>query len=73
MQAFGELYERHNRRVYSPCLRVTANIADAEDLSQEVFIQIAEILGCAVGTSKSQLHKARRIVRRLLIGQGLNK
>lgn len=28
--------------------------------------EIAQILGCASGTSKSQLHKARRILRRLL-------
>lgn len=30
--------------------------------------EIAEMLGCASGTSKSQLHKARRVLRRLLSG-----
>jgi hypothetical protein len=29
-------------------------------------LEIANILGCAVGTSKSQLHKARMKMRRLL-------
>ncbi len=38
MKAFEELYERHNRRVYSLCLRMTQNVSEAEDLAQEVFI-----------------------------------
>jgi len=40
MGAFEELYQRHNRRVYSLCLRMTGNVSEAEDLAQEVFIQI---------------------------------
>ncbi|HEX8719367.1 MAG TPA: sigma factor, partial [Pyrinomonadaceae bacterium] len=40
MAAFEELYARHSRRVYSLCLRMTANTAEAEDLAQEVFIQL---------------------------------
>ena len=36
----GELYVRHNRRVYSVCLRMTGNAAEAEDLTQEVFVQL---------------------------------
>ncbi|HVF50033.1 MAG TPA: sigma factor, partial [Pyrinomonadaceae bacterium] len=32
--AFEQLYERHNRRVYSLCLRMTSNTAEAEDLAQ---------------------------------------
>ena len=39
MQAFEMLYERHNRRVYSLCLRMTQNPAEAEDLAQEAFIK----------------------------------
>ncbi|HEX8141138.1 MAG TPA: sigma factor, partial [Pyrinomonadaceae bacterium] len=35
MTAFEELYSRHNRRVYSLCLRMTQNVSEAEDLAQE--------------------------------------
>ncbi len=158
--AFEQLYELHRRRVYSLCLRMVGNVTEAEDLTQEVFLQvfrkvgtfrgeaafttwlhrlvvnqvlmhwrkrgvrseevieegdvgsiarphplplldrialeqaiqrlppgyrlvfllhdvegyeheeIAAILGCSVGTSKSQLHKARLKLRRLLQGEG---
>src|SRR5687767_16011539 len=39
-EAFEQLYVRHNRRVYSLCLRMTQNVAEAEDLAQEAFIQL---------------------------------
>src|SRR5712675_1418067 len=39
-QAFQALYEKHKRRVYSLCLRMTANTAEAEDLTQEAFLQL---------------------------------
>ena len=162
--AFERIYRRHHSRVYSLCLRMLRNASQAEDLTQEVFIQlyrklhtfrgdsaittwlhrltvnqvlmhfrkpivksevtadeeatpvpiaggserpdrmavidhialreaidqlapgyrlilllhdvegyehqeIARMLGCAVGTSKSQLHKARMRVRELLLGR----
>jgi len=162
--AFEELYRLHHRRVYTLCLRMTQNEAEAEDITQDVFIvllhkagdyraeasfttwlhrmtvnqvlmhfrrrvvktektthdgstpirivtgtenpsrmalidrialnqaighlppgyrmvfilhdvegfehdQISKMLGCAVGTSKSQLHKARQRLRELLTGR----
>jgi len=39
-EAFQALYDRHKRRVYSLCLRMTANVAEAEDLTQEAFLQL---------------------------------
>jgi RNA polymerase sigma-70 factor (ECF subfamily) len=39
-EAFQALYDRHRRRVYSLCLRMTANTAEAEDLTQEAFLQL---------------------------------
>jgi RNA polymerase sigma-70 factor (ECF subfamily) len=164
MQAFEELFRQHRRLVYGLSLRMTQDVAEAEDITQEVFVllfrkiggfrgeanfttwlhrltvnqvlmrfrktksrredaleddelrphesvrpssprasqlidritlesaiaklppgyraafilhdiegyeheEVARILGCAVGTSKSQLHKARTKLRKLLAGR----
>jgi RNA polymerase sigma-70 factor, ECF subfamily len=37
---FEMLYARHKRRVFSLCLRMTGNHADAEDFTQEAFVQL---------------------------------
>jgi RNA polymerase sigma-70 factor (ECF subfamily) len=39
-EAFAALFETHKRRVYSLCLRMTGNTAEAEDLTQEAFLQL---------------------------------
>lgn len=39
-EAFETLYNLHKRRVYSLCLRMTSNAAEAEDLTQEAFMQL---------------------------------
>src|SRR5439155_23819202 len=38
--AFEALYNMHKRRVYSLCLRMVSNVAEAEDLTQEAFMQL---------------------------------
>ena len=38
--AFEALYRQHKQTVYGLCLRNTHNVADAEDLTQEVFLQV---------------------------------
>lgn len=38
--AFERLYALHSRRVYSLCLRMVGNTAEAEDLAQEAFLQL---------------------------------
>jgi RNA polymerase sigma-70 factor, ECF subfamily len=39
-ECFEALYGLHKRRVYSLCLRMTGNVAEAEDLTQEAFLQL---------------------------------
>lgn len=38
--AFRQLYDKHMRTVYALCLRLTGNATQAEDVTQEVFIQV---------------------------------
>ena len=38
--AWAELVRNHHRRVYGLCYRFTGNPADAEDLTQDVFLKI---------------------------------
>ncbi len=39
-ECFELLYGMHKRRVYSLCLRMVSNTAEAEDLTQEAFLQL---------------------------------
>ena len=50
-EAFEVLYNLHKRRVYSLCLRMTANTAQAEDLTQEAFLQLFRKIGTFRGES----------------------
>lgn len=52
MTALGDLYERHRRRVYSLCLGMTRNPAQAEDLTQEVFVHLVRKIGSFRGDSQ---------------------
>ena len=67
MKAFEELYERHNRRVYSLCLRMTANVTEAEDLAQEVFIQLFRKIGSFRGESAFTTWLHRLTVNQVLM------
>ena len=48
--------------------RTVIVLHDVEGLEHE---EIASILGCHVGTSKSQLHKARARLREILAADGI--
>lgn len=39
-RAFESLYRAHVDRVYGLCLRMTGNVSEAEDCTQEAFIQV---------------------------------
>jgi RNA polymerase sigma-70 factor (ECF subfamily) len=39
-EAFAALFHSHKARIYSVCLRMTSNAAEAEDLTQDAFLQV---------------------------------
>jgi RNA polymerase sigma-70 factor (ECF subfamily) len=44
-QAFAALFQMHKKRVYSVCLLMTKDNAEAEDLTQEAFLQVFRAIG----------------------------
>lgn len=52
VSGIGVLYQRHRPLVYSICLRMTGNVSAAEDLTQEVFIQLLRKVGSFRGESR---------------------
>ena len=48
---FEALYKLHKRYVYTLCLRMVGNAAEAEDLTQDVFLQLFRKLGTFRGES----------------------
>jgi RNA polymerase sigma-70 factor (ECF subfamily) len=67
MKAFEEIYNRHHRRVYSLCLRMLQNTAEAEDLTQEVFIQLYRKIGSFRGDSAFTTWLHRLTVNQVLM------
>ena len=49
--AFATLFYTHKARVYSLCLRMTNNTAEAEDLTQDAFLQVFRKLATFRGDS----------------------
>lgn len=59
-QAFNELAKRYAGLVYGTCLRVTQNPQDAEDVSQECFLEMARRAGSINSSLGGWLHKVAR-------------
>jgi RNA polymerase sigma-70 factor (ECF subfamily) len=49
--AFATLFHAHKTRIYSLCLRMTNNTAEAEDLAQDAFLQVYRKLSSFRGDS----------------------
>src|SRR5256886_12934039 len=49
--AFASLFYSHKARIYSVCLRMTNNTAEAEDLTQDAFLQVFRKIGTFRGDS----------------------
>lgn len=50
--AFSQLYQRHYRKVFALCLRLTANEALAQEALQEVFVQVWQKISSFDGKAK---------------------
>jgi RNA polymerase sigma-70 factor (ECF subfamily) len=50
-EAFSDLFHAHKARIYSICLRMTNNTAQAEDLTQDAFLQVFRKLSTFKGNS----------------------
>jgi RNA polymerase sigma-70 factor (ECF subfamily) len=50
-RAFEHIYRLHSRRVYALCLRMVGNPAEAEDLTQDAFLQLFRKIGTFRGES----------------------
>jgi RNA polymerase sigma-70 factor, ECF subfamily len=67
MGAFEEIYKRHHRRVYSICLRMLQSPSEAEDLTQDVFIQLYRKIGSFRGDSAFTTWLHRMTVNQVLM------
>lgn len=67
MEAFEQIYRRYHSRVYSLCLRMIRNASQAEDLAQEVFIQLFRKIHTFRGDSSFNTWLHRLTVNQVLM------
>lgn len=65
--SFEALYDQHKKKVYSLCLRMVGNTTDAEDLTQEVFLQVYRKLESFRGESSFSTWLHRLTVNTVLM------
>ena len=67
MEAFENIYRRYHHRVYALCLRMIRNTTQAEDLAQEVFIQLFRKISTFRGDSSFNTWLHRLTVNQVLM------
>ena len=67
ISAFEIIYQRYHRRTYSLTLRMTGSQTEAEDLTQEVFIQLFRKIGSFRGDSAFSTWLHRLTVNQVLM------
>jgi RNA polymerase sigma-70 factor (ECF subfamily) len=65
--AFEQIYRRHFRRVYALCLRMLGDPTRAEDLTQDVFINLFNKIGSFRGDSAFTTWLHRMTVNQVLM------
>jgi RNA polymerase sigma-70 factor (ECF subfamily) len=74
-RAFAQLYSLHKKRIYSLCMRMVGNTAEAEDMTQETFLQLHRKIATFRGDSafSTWLHRlAINVVLMQLRKKGLS-
>src|SRR5258708_4916664 len=66
-QSFEEVFRLHHRKLYSICLRMTGNPAEAEDLTQDVFVLVFRKLASFRGESAFTTWLYRLTVNQVLM------
>jgi RNA polymerase sigma-70 factor (ECF subfamily) len=67
LTAFELIYQRYHRRTYSLTMRMTNNTSEAEDLTQEVFLQLFRKAGSFRGDSAFSTWLHRLTVNQVLM------
>jgi len=63
----ADLYERYNHMVYGLCLRMTGDASEAEDLTQDVFVQLLKKVGTFRGDSRFSTWLYRLTINQVLM------
>jgi RNA polymerase sigma-70 factor (ECF subfamily) len=67
IDAFEQIYRRYHRRVYSICRRMTRTTSEAEDLTQDVFVQLFRKIGTFRGEASFATWLHRLTVNEVLM------
>lgn len=67
LEAFEQIYWKHHRRVFGICVRMTKNVVEAEDLTQEVFLQLFKKIGGFRGDAAFSTWLHRLTVNKVLM------
>ena len=65
--AFAQLYSMHKRRIYTLCLRMVGDKAEAEDLTQEAFLQLYRKIGTFRGEAAFSTWLHRMVINVVLM------
>ena len=73
VDAFEQIYWKHHRRVFGICLRMTKNVHEAEDVTQQVFLNLFRKIGSFRGDSAFTTWLHRITVNQMLMHIRTNK
>lgn len=73
VDAFEQIYWRHHRRVFGLCLRMIKNVHEAEDVTQQIFLNLFQKIGSFRGDSAFSTWLHRITVNQMLMHIRTNK